>query len=72
MRRSIRSLMFVSVLSFSAAVPLAAAGPVEDCYDRVLTLCDAALKDSNWAEKIAVGVACTVMIADCTGSVMAS
>jgi len=41
------------------------AGPVEECYDEVLTLCDDALEDSAWWQKPAVGLFCTGMLAGC-------
>lgn len=71
MRRSLRILGMASVLTFAATVPLAAAGPVEDCYDRVLERCDAALAEAKWYEKIAIGALCTGLLAGCTGSVFA-
>ena len=41
------------------------AGPVEDCYAEVIALCDAALDDSAWWEKPAVGLFCTGMLSGC-------
>lgn len=52
-------------LALTLAAPLAAE-TVSECQNRVIRECAAALEDSNWAEKIAVGVFCTGRIAGCS------
>lgn len=52
-------------LALVLAAPLAAE-TVSECQNRVIQDCARALEDSNWAEKIAVGVFCTARIAGCS------
>lgn len=55
-------------LALALAAPLAAE-TVSECQNRVIQECAAALDDSNWVEKIAVGVFCTARIAGCSAIV---
>jgi len=67
MLRRLRTVGLASALAVVLAVP-ASAGPVEDCYDAVINRCDAALDGAKWYEKVAVGAACTLMLAGCAGA----
>lgn len=66
MRRFLCRMGMVSALAFSAAMPLSAAGPVEDCYDRVIDRCAAAMEEAAWYEDVAIGIMCSGMLAGCT------
>jgi hypothetical protein len=66
------TLHTLAALTLAAAVasPLLAEETVEQCVNRVTRDCDAALADSNWFEKVAVGIVCTGMYAACGGIVV--
>ncbi len=64
--RSARRGVAVLMLALAAFTSPLFAESVEECYDDVITLCDDTLEDSNWLEKIAVGAACSLMLAGCT------
>jgi hypothetical protein len=40
---------------------------VQECTERVIRDCDRALADSNWFEKVAVGIVCSGMYLACGG-----
>ncbi len=63
MKQMIMRTVGALALSLTLVSPLAAQD--EDCYDYWLKTCDAALKESNWYEKIAVGAYCTLMFGTC-------
>jgi hypothetical protein len=54
-------------LMAATASPLLAKETVEQCENRVIFECDAALEESNWAEKIAVGIVCSARLLACSG-----
>ena len=56
----------ILALTAAASAPLMAE-TVEECYGRVTRDCNAALEDSNWAEKVAVGIVCAAMYVACGG-----
>jgi hypothetical protein len=60
-----RKAIAIFTFALGAYTSPAFAGPVEDCYDEVLTLCNDALEDSAWWQKPAVGLFCTGMMAGC-------
>lgn len=64
MKRMIMRTMGALVLSLTLVSPLAAEDTA--CYDYWLFKCDAALKEANWAEKIAIGAYCTALLASCS------
>lgn len=57
-------------LATATASPLLAEETVEQCINRVTRDCDAALADSNWLEKVAVGIVCSGMYLACGGTVI--
>jgi hypothetical protein len=66
MRKTLLIALGALTLSLSMASP-AMADPVSECFDKVTKDCDAALKESNWIEKVAVGFICTLMYIACGG-----
>lgn len=64
MKQMIMRTMGALVLSLTLVSPLAA--DESDCIDYWLKKCDHALSESNWAEKIVIGVYCTGMLASCS------
>lgn len=66
MRKATLIALGALTLSLSTASP-AMADSVGDCINRVTRDCDAALADSNWIEKVAVGIVCTGMYVACGG-----
>ncbi len=63
MRRNLMiALTATTMWGGALAQPLAAD---ESCLEEVLRLCDDALANSNWLEKIAVGAWCTILAASC-------
>lgn len=66
MRKALLIALGALTLTLSTASP-ALAETVEECTNRVTRDCDAALADSNWYEKIAVGIVCTAMYLACGG-----
>lgn len=66
MRKATLIALGALTLSLSTASP-AMADSVEDCINRVTRDCDRALADSNWLEKVAVGIVCTGMYLACGG-----
>jgi hypothetical protein len=66
MKQMIRVPLAALALTASLSAPLLAE-TVTECQDRVIAECDAALADSNWIEKIAVGVVCVGRLAVCGG-----
>ena len=60
-----RKALVIFTLLVGAFTTPVFAGPVEDCYDDVLMLCDDALEDSAWWQKPAVGLFCTGMLTGC-------
>lgn len=62
-RKATGALTALVVAGSISTAPLAA----NDCYDYVIGLCDAAMAESNFIEKIAVGVFCAGMMAGCAG-----
>lgn len=66
MRKASLIALGALTLTLSTATP-AMAETVEECFNRVTRDCDAALADSNWLEKVAVGIACTAMYVACGG-----
>lgn len=61
----VRKTMAIFALAVGGFTSPVFAGPVEECYDDVLGLCDDALADSRWWEKAAVGLFCAGMMAGC-------
>lgn len=59
----IRSLLFAGFVMASAS-PLAAK-TAQECYDAVIKECTETLADSNFIQKVAVGVVCTARLASC-------
>ncbi len=55
-------------LTVASASPLLAEETVGQCIERVTRDCDAALADSNWFEKVAVGIVCSGMYLACGGT----
>ena len=66
MRKATLIALGALTLSFSTATP-AMAETVEQCVNRVIRDCNRALEDSNWLEKVAVGIVCTGMYLACGG-----
>lgn len=64
MKQMIMRAMGVLALTLTLASPLAAQGT--ECYDYWIKKCDAALKESNWLEKVAVGAYCTAQLLGCS------
>lgn len=60
-----RKAVVIFTLAIGAFTSPVFAGPVEDCYDKVLRTCDQALEESAWWEKPAVGLLCTLMLGGC-------
>lgn len=60
-----RKAVAVFTLAVGAFTSPLVAGPVEDCFNEVLALCDDALEEASWWEKPAVGLFCTGMMAGC-------
>lgn len=59
--------MLVAVVLGTSTQPLAAT-TVQDCYEKVLAWCVAAMEDANWLQKFAIGELCTGMLVGCTGA----
>jgi hypothetical protein len=68
LNRAIMTAVAVTALA-TAARPLAAQ-TVAECYEKVLTLCAAAMEDARWYEKAALGVVCTAMLVGCNTTVV--
>ena len=66
MRKALLIALGALTLTLSTASP-AMAETVEECVNRVTRDCDAALAESNWYEKIAVGIVCSAMYLTCGG-----
>lgn len=66
MRKASLIALGALTLTLSSSSP-AMAETVEQCVNRVMRDCDRALADSNWFEKIAVGIVCTGMYIACGG-----
>lgn len=66
MRKALLIALGALTLTLSTASP-AMAETVEECVNRVTRDCDRALADSNWYEKIAVGIVCSAMYLTCGG-----
>lgn len=66
MRKATLIALGALTLTFSTASP-AMAETMEECVNRVTRDCDLALADSNWFEKVAVGIVCSAMYLTCGG-----
>jgi hypothetical protein len=66
MRKATLIALGALTLTFSTASP-AMAETVQECTERVIRDCDRALADSNWFEKVAVGIVCSGMYLACGG-----
>lgn len=42
---------------------------VEECYDYVLTTCADAMADSNFIERVALGIVCSAMLVGCNTTI---
>jgi hypothetical protein len=58
-----------TVTLLAATVTPLAAQTVAECYEKVLGMCNDALKECAWWEKPIVGAACTAMLVGCNTSV---
>lgn len=67
MKQMIRVPLAALALTASLSAPLLADDIVTQCQDRVIADCAATLAESNWVEKIAVGVICVGRLATCGG-----
>ncbi|MBX3133326.1 MAG: hypothetical protein KF689_08080 [Gemmatimonadaceae bacterium] len=67
MKKLVFGLVGAVMLTAVAVEPLLANETVAECQDRVIMDCDAALKESNWLEKVAVGIVCTGRLIACGG-----
>lgn len=65
--RFVYSAMLAGALSASAQ-PLAAQ-TVQECYDYVIKTCSDAMEDSNFFERVAIGIVCSAMLAGCTAKI---
>ncbi len=66
MRYLNRSALAALTLLAANAAPLLAE-TVAECEARVIEECADALEESNWLEKVAVGIVCTARLAACQG-----
>jgi len=60
-----RKAIAIFTLAMGAATSPVVGYGVSECYDRVLQECNDALEQSNYLEKVAVGLMCTGMLAGC-------
>lgn len=65
MRHLILHTLAALTLATATTSPLLAEETVSQCLSRVTLECDAALAESNFIEKVAVGFVCTGMYATC-------
>lgn len=67
MKQLVHGLLGAVMLAMVAAGPLLAQETVSECQNAVIKDCDAALKESNWLEKVAVGIVCAGRVVACGG-----
>lgn len=66
MKQLIRVPLAALALTASLSAPLLAEETITDCQNRIIFECAQAMEDSNWAERIALGIVCTGRIAGCS------
>lgn len=66
MKHMFRVPLAALALTASLSAPLLADG-VSDCQGQVISECADAMADSNWAERIVLGVVCSGRLAACGG-----
>lgn len=67
MKHSIRVPLAALALTASLSTPLFAE-TVSQCQDRVIASCAEAMEDTNWAERVAVGILCAGRLVGCSGA----
>lgn len=66
MKQVFRVPLAALALTASLSAPLLADG-VSDCQGQVISDCADAMADSNWAERIALGIVCAGRLVACGG-----
>lgn len=65
MKHAFRVPLAALALTASLSNPLLAES-VGDCQDRIIFQCADAMSDSNWAERVALGIVCAGRLAGCS------
>jgi len=63
--RKTRKAIAIFTLAMGAFTAPVVGDSISECYDKVLRHCNDALEESNYLEKMAVGLICTGMLAGC-------
>jgi hypothetical protein len=66
MKHMLHGMVGALALTLSVSAPLLAEETVSECQDRVIAECAAAMEDSNWAERVALGVVCSARLLGCS------
>jgi hypothetical protein len=66
MKHAFRVPLAALALTASLSAPLLAEETVTQCQDRIISECARAMEDSNWAERVALGIVCTGRLAGCS------
>ena len=65
MKKHLLQVMGALLFTATMAGPLLATETAEQCLERVIRDCDAALADARWYEQVPLGLLCTALIAKC-------